>query len=135
MPTPMGNGLQPRDDVRTGSDAGDLRIEPYAPSDLQAELRLTQYALAHPEEQVGAPLWQARTEVEHELATWQIPPARSLFVAREGGTVVGLGGVECYPASRLCLLHGPIVSPTARRRGIARAPLRTARRPPRWPRL
>src|SRR5262245_60526706 len=128
----MGNGLQRRIGARDSSDAGELRVEPYAPADVQAVLRLTSYALAQPEEQLGAPLWQTRAEVEHELSTWQIPPSRSLFVARENGVVVGMAGVECYPASRLCLLHGPIVHPGARRRGAGGALLRTALRAARW---
>jgi GNAT superfamily N-acetyltransferase len=128
----MGNGLQRRPGARDCSDAGHLRVEPYAPADVQAVLRLTEYALANADEQLGSPLWQSREEIEHELSTWQIPPARSLFVAREEGTVIGVGGVECYPASRLCLLHGPIVAPGARGRGAGGALFRTAMRAARW---
>jgi ribosomal protein S18 acetylase RimI-like enzyme len=128
----MGNGLQRRPGVRDGSTAEELRVEPYAPADVQAVLRLTEYALAHADEQLGSPLWQSRSEVEHELSTWQIPATRSLFVAREHGSVIGVGGVECYPASRMCLLHGPIVAPGARGRGAGAALLRTALRAARW---
>ncbi len=73
----MGNGLQRRPGARDDrSDAGNLRVEPYAPADAQAVLRLTEYALANADEQLGSPLWQSRPEIEHELATWQISPAR-----------------------------------------------------------
>src|SRR3954454_4833107 len=112
----MGNGLQPRRETRQGADAAAVRIEPYAPSDLQAVLRLTQYAVAQPDEQLGAPLWISSGELEHDLLTWQILPARSLFVARDGGAVVGVAGVECYPSSGSCLLHVPIVHPGSRGR-------------------
>ncbi len=53
-------------------------------------------------------------------------------MARDEGTVIGVGGVECYPASRLCLLHGPIVAPGARGRGAGSALFRTAMRAARW---
>src|SRR3954447_19047263 len=112
--------------------AGQIRIEPFATSDAQAVLRLAQSCVAQPAEQVGAPLWLSRDELTRELATWKVPPARSLFVARDGATVAGVAGGDSYPSSRMCLLNGPIVHPASRGKGVGGSLLRIALRAARW---
>src|SRR3954447_4799065 len=127
----MGTEPGQQSGLSQGRSAG-IRIEPYATSDAQAVLRLAQYCQGQPEEQVGAPLWLSRDELARELATWKMPPARSLFVARDGANVVGMAGVDCYPASRMCLLNGPIVHPASRGKGVGGSLLRIALRAARW---
>jgi ribosomal protein S18 acetylase RimI-like enzyme len=129
----VGMGTEPGQQAGARQNGGaDVRIEPYAPADALAVLRLAQFCVAHPEEQIGAPLWLTREELARELRTWQVPPARSLFVAREGATVVGVAGVDCYPGTRMCQLNGPIVAPGSRGKGIGGSLLRIALRAARW---
>jgi GNAT superfamily N-acetyltransferase len=128
----VGSGVEGQQPGASTAGRTAVRIEPYASSDAQAVLRLAKACIADPEEQIGAPLWLTRDELTRELATWQVPPARSLFVAREGANVVGVAGVDCYRDTRMCLLNGPIVSPQCRGQGVGGSLLRIALRAARW---
>jgi ribosomal protein S18 acetylase RimI-like enzyme len=114
------------------ADSAEVRIEPYREADAPAVLELSLAVQVRQDEVLGNPLWRSLEDVRRELASWPVAPEWSLYVAREGGRVIGLAGVECHPESGHGLLCGPIVEGLARDRGVGRALLdvacRSARR-------
>ena len=58
---------------------------------------------------------------QQQLEQWEVSPRSTLFVAREAGRVIGFCGVECYPRERIGLVHGPVVAPGSRGRGVSKA--------------
>lgn len=89
--------------------AGSLRS--FRDGDRDAVAALSRHALARLEEQVGAPLWATRVELDVSLSHWEGAPPDSLRVIEEGGDVAAFGGIQ---VGGVVAVVGPLVAPRFR---------------------
>jgi GNAT superfamily N-acetyltransferase len=99
----------------------DVHITPFQGDETEAIAELCRGCAALPEESLGNWEWCDAAELARELDRWEVSARSTLLVAREGGRVIGFCGVECYPGDGIGLVHGPVVGPEARGRGITKA--------------
>jgi GNAT superfamily N-acetyltransferase len=99
----------------------DVHITPFQGDETEAIAELCRGCAASPQESLGNWEWCDASELERELERWEDPARSTLLVAREAGRVIGFCGVECYPSHGVGLVHGPVVTPEARGRGITKA--------------
>jgi GNAT superfamily N-acetyltransferase len=102
-------------------DPSDVHVAPFQGEEIEAMAELCRGCAARPEDSLGNWEWCDAAALRAELDQWPVSPRSTLFVAREAGRVVGFCGVECYPDERIGLVHGPIVAPASRGRGVTKA--------------
>jgi ribosomal protein S18 acetylase RimI-like enzyme len=95
----------------------DASLREFRRTDAEALLALSRRALAREEEQVGAPLWATRDELEAELAGLDRAPEETLRVIEDEGVAAAFGGVELEDEATL---FGPLVAPAFRGRKFGR---------------
>jgi ribosomal protein S18 acetylase RimI-like enzyme len=99
----------------------EITLEPFRRGDVEAIAELARACAARPEEALGNWWWTDAALLDHELESWPVPATETLFIAREGGRVIGFCGVEVYPHDAIGLVHGPVVEAGGRGRGVGRA--------------
>jgi GNAT superfamily N-acetyltransferase len=97
------------------------QIDAFRGDQAEAIAELVRGALARPDEALGSWDWSDSAVLAQQLARWPVPPAETVFVARDSDRIVGFCGVECYPRDAIGLVHGPVVGSPHRGRGIGRA--------------
>ncbi len=95
-----------------------VSLRSFEERDRPSVLELSRLALSRRELQVGNPVWTTRDELDGELRDWAPPPAETLFVAEEAGSLVAFGGVELPRGFDHAELFGPIERPHVRGQGI-----------------
>ncbi|HEY1478586.1 MAG TPA: GNAT family N-acetyltransferase [Gaiellales bacterium] len=101
--------------------AFEVQIETFRPDDVEAIAELVRGCSARPDEAIGSAAWGDASVLAEELESWAVPATETLYVARAGGRVIGFCGVETYPHDSIGLIHGPVVEPESRQRGVGRA--------------
>jgi GNAT superfamily N-acetyltransferase len=99
----------------------DVHIAPFQGDEVEAIAELCRGCATRPEDSLGNWEWCDAAELERQLEQWEVSTRSTLFVAREAGRIVGFCGVECYPRERSGLVHGPVVAPAARGKGVSKA--------------
>jgi GNAT superfamily N-acetyltransferase len=99
----------------------EITLDRFRPDDVEAVAELARGCAVRREEALGNWEWSDAALLDHELEAWPIAATETLYVARESGRVIGFCGVECYPHDSIGLVHGPVVEPAARGRGVGRA--------------
>ncbi len=102
-------------------DPLDVHIAPFQGDEVEAIAELCRSCAARPEDSLGNWEWCDAAKLEQQLEQWEVSTRSTLFVAREAGRVIGFCGVECYPRERIGLVHGPVVAPAARGKGVSKA--------------
>ncbi len=102
-----------------------MQLRPLAPGDIPAAVALSRACREKPAEQVGNPAWLTEADFYEETARWDVPPGERFLVAEAtDGTLAGYVGLEVVRDD--ALLHGPIVAPAYRRRGLGKLLLQAA---------
>jgi GNAT superfamily N-acetyltransferase len=102
-------------------EALDIQIAPFQGGEAEAIAELCRSCAAVPGDTLGNWEWCDAAELERQLDRWEVGARSTLFVAREGGRVIGFCGVECYPQHGIGLVHGPAVARESLGRGINKA--------------
>jgi GNAT superfamily N-acetyltransferase len=102
-------------------DPLDVHVAPFQGDEVEAVAELCRECATRPEDSLGNWEWGDAAELAAQLERWEISPRSTLFVARAAGRVIGFCGVECYPRERIGLVHGPVVAPASRERGVSKA--------------
>jgi GNAT superfamily N-acetyltransferase len=102
-------------------DRLDVHIAPFQGDEVEAIAELCRGCATRTEDSLGNWEWCDAAELERQLEQWEVSTRSTLFVAREAGRVVGFCGVECFPRERTGLVHGPVVAPAARGKGVSKA--------------
>lgn len=95
----------------------DVNLRSFQPEDKEALLALSRRALHREEEQVGAPLWATREELEAELAGLDYRPEETLRTIEDEGVAAAFGGIELEDDATL---FGPLVAAAYRGRKLGR---------------
>ena len=109
--------------METGSHPAsfEVTLAPFDADDAEALAELARGCGARRDEGLGSREWSDAAALEHELDEWPVRPGDTLYVARESGRVIGFCGVEAYPSNEIGMIHGPVVEPASRGRGVGRA--------------
>jgi GNAT superfamily N-acetyltransferase len=102
-------------------DPLDVHVAPFQGDDVEAIAELCRDCASRPEDSLGNWEWCNAAELAQQLERWEVSPRSTLFVARAAGRVIGFCGVECYPREGIGLVHGPLVAPGSRGRGVSKA--------------
>ena len=102
-------------------DPLDVHVAPFQGDEVEAIAELCRDCATRPEDSLGGWEWGDAAELARQLEQWEVSPRSTLFVARADGRVIGFCGVECYPRARIGLVHGPVVAPASRGRGVSKA--------------
>jgi ribosomal protein S18 acetylase RimI-like enzyme len=84
-----------------------VTLRSFEEKDRDSVVALSRHALARLEEQLGAPLWVSRNDLDTELAAWDGAPAETLRVVEEDREVAAFGGVRVQSQATLV---GPLVA-------------------------
>lgn len=102
-----------------------MQLRPLAPGDIPAAVALSRACREQPADQVGSPAWLTEADFHAETGGWQAPAGeRFLAAAGADGALAGFVGVAANGDE--AVLHGPIVAPAYRGRGLGRALLDAA---------
>jgi GNAT superfamily N-acetyltransferase len=107
--------------METHPSAFEVTLAPFGADDIEALAELTRGCAARRDEGLGSREWSDAAALERELGAWPVRPAETLYVARESGRVIGFCGVEVHPSHEIGMVHGPVVEPGSRGRGVGRA--------------
>jgi GNAT superfamily N-acetyltransferase len=109
-------------------DPLEVHVAPFQGDEIEAVAELCRACATRPEDSLGSWEWCDAAELARVLDQWEVSPRSTLFLARAGGRVIGSCGVECYPRERIGLVHGPVVAPASRGRGVGKALVEVALR-------